>query len=173
MFGFFKKKKVKPAVELTLHNLTIGATLDYDLTTWVVDAVYEYMWENDVKSREYKLIDGTTCYFLEINADGGVFLSKPSKLKNIAPEFKQELLKLQTIPENLVYKSEIYKLGEERFGNYRKQGNENWSELSSWTYWNDKNEFICIQQWSKFEFEGHLGKKLNPYSIDNLLPGTN
>jgi len=173
MFGFFRKKEVEPIVELTLQNLTLGATLEYDLKTWVVDAVYEYIWENDFKSREYKLTDGTTCLFLEIDEDDELVISKPAKLKNIAPAFKQELLKLETVPENIVYNSEIYKLDKESFGTYRKIGNENWSELTAWMYWSAKEEFICIEQWSKFEFEGHLGQKINPFSIDNLLPGTN
>ncbi len=173
MFGFFKKKKIKPLVELTLQNLTEGATLEYDLKTWVVDAVYEYIWENNFKSREYKFIDGITYFFLDVDEDGIILMSKPAKLKHIAPDFKQELLDSQTVPENIVYKNDIYKLREECFGSYRKIGNENWSELTSWMYWNTKDEFICIEQWSKFEFEGHLGSKINPFSIDNLLPGNN
>ncbi len=76
-----------------------------------------------------------------------------------------------TVPENLIYNNEVYKLSEESFGEYQKDGAEGWSELTSWMYWNDKDEFICIERWSKFEFEAHLGKKINPFAIDNLLPG--
>ncbi len=173
MFGFFKSKKVKPKVELTLHNLTVGATIAYDLKTWVVSAVYEYIWENNLKSREYKFTDGTTYFFLEVDEEGEILMSKPASLKKIAPAFKDEILKLKTVPEHLIYNNETYTLNEECFGSYRQNGNENWSELTSWMYWNTKDEFICIEQWGKFEFEGHLGKKINPFSIDNLLPGNN
>ena len=91
MFGFFKRKVTKPLVELTLHNLTEGATMEYDLKTWVVDAVYEYIWENNFKSREYKLIDGKTYFFLEVDEEGTILMSRPAKLKHIAPDFKQEI----------------------------------------------------------------------------------
>lgn len=169
MFGFFKKKE--EPVEATLHNLTVGATLEYDLKNWVVQEVYHYIWENNFKSREYKLSDGMSVLFLEVDDEGVLLLTKPAEIKSVAPQFKDEVLTYSTVPENLIYNSEVYKLSEESFGEYQKDGAEGWSELTSWMYWNDKDEFICIERWSKFEFEAHLGKKINPFAIDNLLPG--
>jgi len=171
MFSFFKKKP-EEHVELTLHNLTVGATLEYDMKTWVVKEIYHYLWENNFKSKEYKLSDGNTYLFLEIDDNDDVLISKPYNVKKVAPNFKQEVITLETVPENLVYNSEIYRLGEESFGSYQKEGTEGWSELTAWMYWNDKNGFICIERWSKFEFEAHVGTKINPFEIDNLLPGT-
>lgn len=170
MFGFFKKKQ-EPIVETTLHNLTEGATLEYDLKTWAVQEVYTYLWENNFRSTEYKISDGSTTYFLEVDNEETILLTQPGEIENIAPNFKIEVLETATIPENLIYNSEIYKFSEEAFGSYQKVGDEGWSDLTSWTFWNDKDEFICIERWSKFEFEAHLGKKLNPFAIDNLLPG--
>lgn len=170
MFGFFKKKQ-EPIVELTLHNLTVGATLEYDMNNWVVQEIYSYIWENNFKSREYKISDGAVVLFLEIDNENTIFLTKPTEISTIAPEFKNEVLTHSTVPENIIHKSEIYKLEEEAFGEFQKEGNEGWSELTSWMYWNEKKEFICIERWSKFEFEAHLGQKLNPFAIDNLLPG--
>lgn len=170
MFGFFKKKQ-EPLVELTMHNLTVGATLEYDMKTWVIQEVYTYIWENNFKSREYKVSDGSTIYFLEIDDKGTILLTNPIAIKKVAPNFKQEVIDTSTVPENLIYNNEIYKLSDEAFGNYQKQGDEGWSELTAWMFWNDKDEFICIERWSKFEFESHLGKKINPFALDNLLPG--
>ncbi len=169
MFGFFKKKE--EPVEATLHNLTIGATLEYDMKNWVVQEVYHYLWENNFKSREYKLSDGSSVLFLEVADDGVLYITGPAEILKVAPSFKDEVLTYASVPETLIYNSEIYKLDEESFGEYRKDGAEGWSELTSWMYWNDKEEFICIERWSKFEFEAHLGKKVNPFAIDNLLPG--
>lgn len=170
MFGFFKKKQ-EPIVEATLNNLTIGATLEYDMQSWVVEEVYRYVWENNFKSREYKVNNGSKTYFLEVDNDNNISLTSPIAIEKVAPNFKQEVLDTSTVPVNLIYNSEIYKLTEESFGNYQKIGNEGWSELTSWLFWNDKDEFICIERWSQFEFEAHLGKKINPFAIDNLLPG--
>lgn len=170
MFGFFKKKQ-EPVVEATLHNLTIGATLEYDMQTWVVQEVYSYIWENNFKSREYKISNGSTIYFLEIDSEGTLLITNPIDISKAAPTFKQDVLDTLTVPENIIYNSDIYKLSEEAFGNYQKVGDEGWSELTSWMFWNDKKEFICIERWSQFEFEAHSGKKLNPFAIDNLLPG--
>lgn len=170
MFGFFKKKE--EPIELTLHNLTTGATLEYDMKTWVIQEVYHYIWENNFKSREYKLNDGVSVLFLEVDDQGVLYVTSPSAIKKVAPQFKDEVLTYSTVPENLVYNNEIYKLDEEAFGEFQKDGAEGWSELTSWMYWNEKEEFICIERWSKFEFEAHLGKKINPFAIDNLLPGS-
>ncbi len=170
MFGFFKKKQ-EPIIELTIENLTVGATLEYDMQTWVVQEIYTYIWENNSKSRTYKISDGKRVLFLEVENEESLLMTQPSEIEKTAPNFKQEVLDTSTVPENLIYNSEIYKLTEESFGNYQKEGDEGWSELTAWMFWNDKDEFICIERWSKFEFEAHLGKKINPFSIDNLLPG--
>jgi hypothetical protein len=170
MFGFFKKKQ-EPIIELTIQNLTVGATLEYDMRTWVVYEVYNYLWENNCKSKEYKISDGSSTLFLEVGNEENITITKPSAIEKIAPNFKQEVLETASVPESLIYNSEIYKLAEESFGNYQKERDEGWSELTAWMFWNDKDEFICIERWSKFEFEAHLGKKINPFSLDNLLPG--
>ena len=169
MFGFFKKKQ-EPLEELTLHNLTVGASLEYDMNSWVVAEVYTYLWEDKTKTKEYKISDGAKVLFLETDNQGTVLITEPADITAIAPTFKNEVLTLETVPENLIYNSEIYKLAEESYGEFQKEGTEGWSELTSWVYWNN-NEFICIERWSKFEFEAHLGTKINPFAIDNLLPG--
>ncbi len=110
--------------------------------------------------------------FLEVDDQGVLYVTSPSAIKKVAPQFKDEVLTYSTVPENIVYNNEIYKLDEEAFGEFQKDGAEGWSELTSWMYWNEKEEFICIERWSKFEFEAHLGKKINPFAIDNLLPGS-
>jgi len=170
MFGFFKKKQ-EPLVELTLHNLTVGSGLEYDMKSWLVQEVYTYILENNRKSRAYKISDGSSILFLEIDNEGTVLLTKPTDITIIAPSFKNEILTHATVPENIIYNNEIYKLGKEEFGEFQKEGNKGWSELTSWMFWNEKEELIRIERWSKFEFEAHLGQKINPFAFDNLLPG--
>ena len=171
MFDFFKRKKRKPQAELTLENLTIGATFEYDMKTWVVREVYVYLWEDGLKTREYKASDGGSYFFLVVNNDGVVMVSKPVSLKTVAPDFKSGVLTDETVPEVIVYEGREYEFKKESFGSYQRVGTDNWSELTAWMYWDREEHFICFERWSKFEFEAHKGRKINPFEIDNLMPG--
>ena len=57
------KKEYKP-LDLTIHNLTAGASLDYVLKSWMISEVFEYVDDNGQYTREYKLDAGDETYFM-------------------------------------------------------------------------------------------------------------
>ena len=176
LFDLFKKKKEVPSYDVTdlqLSDLQIGFVFDYDLTNWIVEEVGEYDWGNNHFSHEFKMTNGSETRFLEVEDDdeSSLILTKKVKIRAIAEDLPEQIVKQERPPAKLQYEGKIYYMESEAPGYYHIEGDESWDELLSWTYEDQTGESVlCIERWGDWEFEASVGRYIEAYEITNILP---
>lgn len=166
-------------VNVKVTDLEVGFVFDYDFSTWLVDAEYEYDWGNNCFSKEFRITDGIKTMYLGLERDDELELELTEKLKLsiIDLELSQYLFEHQSPPNKLEYNGASYFLEEECPGYYREiaqsSNDYNWTEFVSWTFEDGQGNIICIEQWGEKEFEASSGKYLKIHEISNILPKQN
>jgi len=182
LFDLFKKKDKKESYDPTnirVTDLDKGFVLEYDLKTWVVDAVFEYDWGDNYFSREYKLDSGDDSLFLHVEEDDELYLTVTRKIKvtMIEEDLPEYIEKNEKAPKKIHYKNKTFYLdGNENPGYFRDLSDQqkDWVELISWDYYDeDDKEYINVEQWGEREFEASAGHAIREFEISNILPGTN
>ena len=102
LFDFFKKKESHyDSTNIRVHDLDVGFIFEYDLSTWVVEAIYEYDWGDNYFTREFKVSNGSETCFLGVEEDDGIQLSlmKKKKVRAIATDLPETLMNKQQPPQ--------------------------------------------------------------------------
>ncbi len=181
--GFFdslKKKKKKeeesidPLNELDLPHLKKGYMVDYDLKTYQVTGYNTYDYGDGYVSKEWELTSGDERLYLEMEEDDGIYWSLAKKIPvgSFDKDVKAEIIENDEAPEEIVYKGKTYFLDEESAGHMQKGGAGSRQEFISWTYVDEKKNFINIEQWGETEFEASAGWEAEEYQFTNILPAS-
>ncbi len=171
---FGKKEEPKP-FSRTVLDLDQGFIFEYDLSTWEVQAVYEYDWGDEEFSKEFKVSDGKDTYYLAVEEDDTIEMlwSQKIPLRAIEGNIAKEIEENERPPEQIVYDAKTYYLDEESAGYFHEQGSDedNWAEFMVWDYYDKKEAFnISIEQWGPRSFEASHGKVLQQHEISEILP---
>lgn len=176
--SFFSKKKDEPhynSTDIKIQDLDVGFVFEYDLSTWEVQAVYEYDWGDNYFTHEFKINNGAETFFLSLEEDDEVILSLSNKIKvkALGEEVLQKLMSTQKPPEKITYEGSEYQLEEEAPGYFNDlaKDKETWEEFVAWDYSDQSGEkIITIEQWGEKEFEASAGKYIQTHEISNILP---
>lgn len=172
---FFKRKQPKyDSTNIRVTDLDVGFVFEYDLSSWEVQASYEYDWGDNYFSKEYKINNGSKTFFLCIEEDDEISLSVCDKIKvrELGENVLAELLSNQKPPNILIYKDKKYSFEKESPGYFNdKARGEDWVEFISWDFVDESGEFIVtIEQWDEKEFEASAGKAIKEFEISSILP---
>jgi len=175
LFDFFKKKEPHyDSTNIRVHDLDVGFIFEYDLSTWVVEAVYEYDWGDNYFTREFKVNNGSQVSYLSMEEDDELILAFMQKVKVRALEedLLDELIDRQKAPKKIVYKGVTYFREKESPGFFHDIAKgDNWEEFRSWDFEDESGEHqICIEQWDEKEFEASVGRRVQEFEISNILP---
>jgi len=178
-FNFFSsnKKNDEPHYDSTnirVQDLDVGFVFEYNLSSWVVEAIYEYDWGDNYFTREFKINDGAESLFLSVEEDDELELSvtKKVKVRLLGDNILSYLQERQDAPKRITYQGINYTLEDSSTGYFHDiaKGDE-WLEFRSWDYEDDKGEnILCIEQWDDDEFEASVGKNIQEYEISDILP---
>lgn len=179
MFDFFKKKK-EPKYDVTnlqITDLDVGFIFEYDLKNWVVKEKYEYQWNTNNFSYEYKIDSGDDVAFLSVEDEGvlklGIF--RPMKIRKIDEDVADEIARTEKAPRQIHYNGEQYFLNSDTAGHFREcaKKTEDWEELISFEYLTEEeNKIVSISQWDEETFEASEGISIESYQISNIIPGS-
>ncbi len=178
IFDIFKKKEPHyDSTNIQVKDLDVGFVFEYDLSTWEVQAIYEYDWGDNYFTREFKISDGSTTRFLSIEEDDELELSltKKIKIRSLDANLMETLQDKQQPPKSIEYDGITYYLENEAPGYFHDIAKgDNWEEFRSWDFEdNDGVNILCIEQWDEKEFEASIGKKIKEFEISNILPSGN
>jgi hypothetical protein len=175
LFDFLKKKESHyDSTNIRVHDLDVGFIFEYDLSTWVVEAIYEYDWGDNYFTREFKVSNGSETCFLGVEEDDGIQLSlmKKKKVRAIATDLPETLMNKQQPPKKITCDGVDYYLEKESAGYFHDIAKgDNWEEFRSWDFEDEEGKhLLCIEQWDEKEFEAAIGISLKEFEISNILP---
>ncbi len=178
IFDIFKKKESHyDSTNIQVKDLDVGFVFEYDLSTWEVQAIYEYDWGDNYFTREFKISDGTTTRFLSVEEDDELELSISQKIKirTLDKSLLEILQDKQQPPKSIEYGGITYYLENEAPGYFHDIAKgDHWEEFRSWDFEDkDGENILCIEQWDEKEFEASIGKKIKEFEISNILPSGN
>lgn len=176
--GLFGKKKPKKEevdpLNISLTKLQRGYIIDYDLSSWEVQEVYNYDWGDNFFSREYKISNGKDVRYLHVEDDDEIELVLSEKVKpgTIDPDLPDHIEKHGHPPKKIHFRGVNYQLESESPGYYNEEGKKDqWVEHISWTYYDEEEKHtLGIEQWGEREFEASVGKVLKEFEISNIIP---
>ncbi len=174
---FFRKKK-KPTYDITnikVQDLDIGFVFDYNMTSWAVEAVYEYDWGDEYFTREFRVNNGNERHFLSLEDDEGelsLAMMQKVKVRSIKSFLPELLIEDQKPPKEIEYNGVVYYLEEEAAGYFNDIAKgDSWEEFRSWDFEDQEGkQLLCIEQWDTKDFEASIGVKVHAFEITNILP---
>ena len=179
-FGFFKKKKKKEELgphydptNIGVMDIRKGFIFDFNGQSWEVEEEFEYDWGNNDFTYEFKVVSANETYFLYLEEDDEIecIFSQKIPFAKLDGSVESKILKKGRPPKTISYNGTEFYRDEESPGYFRKIGTESWSELISWTYYDEEEETVLtIEQWGERDFEASMGVVVNPNSITNILP---
>jgi len=175
IFDFFKKKEPHyDSTNIQVKDLDVGFVFEYDLSTWEVEAIYEYDWGDNYFTREFKISNGSKTRFLAIEEDDELEISITQKVKIRAldEDLLDTLQRNQQPPKKITYEGVTYYLENEAPGYFHDIAKgDNWEEFRSWDFEDSEGEkILCIEQWDEQEFEASIGIMVKEFEISNILP---
>lgn len=176
LFDFFKKKEPDyNATDIKVTDLDKNFVFDYNLSTWMVTAVYEYDWGDNCFTREFKIENESETAFLSIDEDDGLEISITQKIKirHIDEDLPEYIVRNECPPKKLEYKGKTFYFEGENPGYFNDCDNkkEAWTEFIAWDYYSDDEEYVLnIEQWGDNQFEASYGKVIKEYEISNIYP---
>lgn len=175
-FNIFKKNEVPhyDSTNIRVQDLDVGFVFDYNLSSWVVEAIYEYDWGDNYFTREFKVSDGSQTSFLSLEEDDELELAMMNKIKvrQLGDTILADLIRLQDAPSKISYNGIDYSLENSSPGYFHDIAKgDNWEEFRSWDYEDAKGEnLLCIEQWDDKEFEASIGKRVQEFELSDFLP---
>lgn len=176
LFDFFKKKKEEDydPTDLKVTNLKPGFIFEYDLKTWIVKEEYSYDWGDNYFTKEYKVETGDDSAYLHIDANEDMFitLTRKVRIRSIDEDIPEVIKDKDRPPKKLDYEGHKFYLEGTNPGYFNDNpSKDNWAELISWDYYDDKGEYtIAIEQWGEDDFEAAYGNVVKEFEISNILP---
>ena len=176
IFDKFKKKEpVYDATDIRVVDLDKNFVFDYDLSTWIVKAVFEYDWGDNNFTKEFKIENDKETLFLNIDNDDElvISISKKEHLVNIDENLPDYIVKHETPPNKIEFQGKTFMLEDESPGYFNDWTNDkdNWVEFISWDYIDKSGEFVLsIEQWGERKFDATYGKIIKEFEISNIYP---
>lgn len=176
IFDLFKKKDSEyNATNIKITDLDKNFVFDYDLSTWLVTAMYEYDWGDNLFTREYKIENESETAFLSVEEDDDlqISISKKVKIRLIDENLPEYIINNECPPKRLAYDGKEFLLDSENPGYFNDTDNkkESWVEFISWDYISEDDQYIIsIEQWGDNKFEASYGKIIKEYEISNIYP---
>ncbi len=176
IFDIFKKKEsAYDATDIRVFDLDKSFVFDYDLSTWIVTAVYEYDWGDNYFTKEYKIENDKETAFLNIDHDDElvISISQKERVVNIDENLPDIIFKNQSPPGKIEFKGKTFLLEGESPGYLNDWTNDkdNWVEFISWDYIDKSGEYVLsIEQWEERKFEASFGKIIKEFEISNIYP---
>lgn len=181
---FFKRKKKEESenkydvTNIQVQDLDVGYVFEYDMQTWVVEAVYEYDWGDNYFTHEFRIFNGKERHFLGIEEEDGqlhLTLMNKVKVRSIMNTLPEQLIEDQKPPNEITYNQVSYYLEDTSSGYFNDIAKgDNWEEFRSWDFENPTGDLLLtIEQWDTDDFEASIGQKIEEYEISNILPQTN
>lgn len=176
IFDIFKKKETTYDVtDIQIVDLDKNFIFDYDLSTWIVKAVYEYDWGDNYFTKEFKVENEKDTLFLNIDNDDElvISLSKKERIVNIDENLPDYIIENKKPPSKIEFEGKTFLLEDENPGYFNdwEDDKDNWIELISWDYIDKSEEFtLCIEQWGERKFEASSGKIIKEFEISNIYP---
>jgi hypothetical protein len=180
-FNWFKKKKENEddarykydPTDIKINKLRKGSFLDYDFKTWQVMAVYEYDWGDDFFADEFQIAlpDKTTLY-LYVEEDGDFYCTLNQKINvhDLGDEVVDGLTNQGKAPMRVQFEGNMYYRQAENVGYFRDAGNQNWTEMVSWSYSTKSEEkVLTIEQWGEEDFSASVGWVVKDYEFTNII----
>ncbi|MBN1352627.1 DUF4178 domain-containing protein [candidate division KSB1 bacterium] len=176
-WNIFGKKKQEDEFDalrdVQLKNLGIGWMVDYDMKTWEVVAHHKYDWGGGSTSEEWELRSSSKTIFLEYDPeDEGEFtISWKIPVGKIEGNIKEHLRTNDDAPGQIVVDGVTYYLDEDGGGLFLENCKPPEKEFIYWDYVDDSEEnIVTVEQWGDNEFEAYLGKVVEEYQFENILP---
>ena len=178
LFDRFKKKEKVDYTNLTVMDLEKGGMFDFEYTTWTIEEEYIYDWGNECFSKEFKINNGSETLFMSVEEDDEIEIALVKKIKprSIKEDLPEIIIKNETPPTKLNYKSTDYLLDEERPGYFKgiDEDEEAWEELLSWDYYDAReNYLLTVERWGDNSFEASYGRVIPESEITGVLPNPN
>ncbi|GAF01424.1 DUF4178 domain-containing protein [Saccharicrinis fermentans] len=178
IFDIFKKKEPHyDSTNIRVQDLDVGFVFEYDLSTWEVQAIYEYDWGDDYFTREFKVSNGALTRYLAIEEDDEleISLSEKVKIRTLGVDLMSSLMERQKPPQTINYNGVSYLLEKEAPGYFHDIAKgDSWEEFRSWDFVDKEGKHILtIEQWGDKEFEASVGIILQEFEISNILPASN
>lgn len=176
IFDIFKKKDPDyNATNIKVTDIGKNFVFDYDLSTWLVTAMYEYDWGDNFFTREFKIENESQTAFLSIEEDDDLIISinKKIKIRRIDEDLPEYIIKNECPPKKLEYDGKIFYLEEENPGyfNDTDDKDKSWVEFISWDYMSEDEQYVLsIEQWGENKFDASYGKLIKEYEISNIYP---
>lgn len=176
IFDRFRKKEPQyNATDIKVTDLSKNFIFDYDLSTWLVTATYEYDWGDNFFTREFKIENESETAFLNIEEDDELQISmtKKIKIRHIDEDLPEYITRNECPPKKLEYDGKIFFLNGENPGyfNNTEGEKESWIEFISWDYISKDEQYVLnIEQWGENKFEASYGKLIKEYEISNIYP---
>lgn len=179
IFDRFKKKQA-PSYDVTdmrVGDLDKNFIFDYDLSSWMVTAVYEYDWGDEFFTKEFRVESEDDTAFLSVEIDDEISLSisKKVRLTQIGEDLPAYIIDNDEPPNKIDFQGKSYFLEEESPGFFNDWSNkeDNWVEFISWDYLDKSGEHILsIERWNERKFEASHGKVIQEFEISNICPHT-
>ncbi|PHQ59645.1 MAG: hypothetical protein COC08_08535 [Maribacter sp.] len=176
IFDRFKKKEsAYDVTDIRVVDLDKNFIFDYDLSTWIVKAVYEYDWGDDCFTKEFKIENENETLFLNIDNDDELVISltKKERIVNIDENLPDYIVANKKPPSKIEFEGKTFLLEEESPGYFNdwEGDKDNWIEFISWDYIDKSGEFVLsLEQWGERKFEASSGKIIKEFEISNIYP---
>ncbi|TLX76117.1 DUF4178 domain-containing protein [Labilibacter sediminis] len=175
IFDIFKSKEPHyDSTNIQVKDLDVGFVFEYDLSTWEVQAIYEYDWGDNYFTREFKVSNGTLVRYLSIEEDDEleITLTQKVKIRAIDENLTETLHLRQEPPKKITYQDVVYYLESEAPGYFHDIAKgDSWEEFRCWNFEdNNGDHVLCIEQWGEKEFEASVGISVKEFEISNILP---
>jgi len=178
-FGFFKKKKEKnkgphyDPTNILVTDIRKGFLFDYNDKSWEAVEEYEYDWGNNDFTYEFKIVASDETAFLYIEDDDELecLVMKKMPFQKLDASVASKIEKKGKPPKEIIFEGTTFYRDGESPGFYRNLNSENWSELISWTYYDDSGRLVLnVEQWGDDAFEASIGVSVPESAFSNILP---
>ncbi len=177
IFDIFKKKEPHyDSTNIRVQDLDVGFVFEYDLSTWEVQAIYEYDWGENYFTREFKVSNGSLTRYLAIEEDDEleISLTKKIKVRALDENLPEVLMNQQQPPKKIIHEGVTYLLESEAPGYFHDIAKgDQWEEFRSWDFEDEEGQkILTIEQWDEKEFEASIGIVIKEFEISNILPAS-
>jgi hypothetical protein len=159
------KKEEFSLLETSLEALTVGSVFDFDGETWEVVEIGRYNYGGEIE-KDWKIKSATKEGFLNQDEDGIYFFVKVA-LNGFEPNPLSYLKTHEDLPPQVYYQGKPYQLVFSASAYYETANQK--LPVIIWDYEGEK-KILELLQWGEDDFELFLGRKVEEWEIENILP---
>ena len=158
-------------IDFDIPDLKKGYIFDYDMSSWEVEDVVVYTWDNGVKDLEFNIFNGKDKMYLNYEKAGSqVSIFWEAKLNDVWAEARNNIRKKVDISEReFKYKGNTYYFAGE--GSAKVSSSTETFHMQNWLFQTDSDDsLVSINKYEDNSMEVYVGKKLKLHEISNILP---